>query len=229
MKKIAISQSNYIPWKGYFDLIGRVDEFVLYDDMQFTKNDWRNRNMIKTPRGTEWISIPVGHNIRRRICDVELPDNQWRQKHWKTFEYNYSRAPHFQEVAALLAPIYLAGQHTHLSALNREVITTVCAYLGIRTKISSSRDYQLPAGKSERLAAICTQAGATEYISGPAAQDYLDKGVFDRGGIKVTWFSYEGYPEYPQLWGKFIHNVSVVDLLFNCGHEASRYMKLLSP
>ena len=229
MKRIAILQSNYIPWKGYFDLIAAVDEFILYDDMQFTKNDWRNRNKIKTPRGAEWISIPVGHDIRRRIRDVVLPNNNWRQKHWKKLESNYSRAAHFQEVATLLAPLYLQGHYTHLSALNRELIMTVCTYLGIKTKISNSWDYELPEGKSERLAAICTQAGGTEYISGPAAQDYIDDSVFGRSGIKITWFKYEAYPEYPQLWGKFVHNVSMLDLLFNCGHQSPRFMKLDTP
>ena len=115
------------------------------------------------------------------------------------------------------------------TALNRELIITVCAYLGIKTKISNSWDYQLPEGKSERLVAICAQAGGTEYLSGPAAQDYIDGGVFDRSGIKLTWINYDGYPEYPQLWGEFAHNVSVVDLLFNCGHLAPRYMKHVSP
>ena len=229
MKKIAISQSDYIPWKGYFDMIAAVDEFILYDDMQFTKNDWRNRNKVKTPRGSEWISIPVGSNIRRRIRDVELPLGNWRLKHWKTFESNYSRAPHFQEVASWLAPFYLHDQSTHLSSLNRELIIAVCTYLGITTKISNSWDYQLPEGKSERLVAICAQAGGTEYLSGPAAQDYIDGSVFDRSGLKVKWINYDGYSEYPQLWGKFAHNVSVVDLLFNCGRQAPRYMKYVSP
>ena len=104
VKKVAILQSNYIPWKGYFDLIAAVDEFILYDDVQFTKNDWRNRNKIKTPQGAQWLSIPVGQNISRRIRDVELPDTKWQLRHWKTIQSNYGRALYFEEVAAILSP-----------------------------------------------------------------------------------------------------------------------------
>jgi hypothetical protein len=228
MKKIAINQSNYIPWKGYFDLIASVDEFILYDDMQFTKNDWRNRNQIKTPRGVEWLSVPVGPAIHRRIRDVTLPDSLWQAKHWKTLDANYARAPYFREVAEWLRPLYLQARHTHLSALNRLLIETVCNYLGIKTRITNSWDYQLPEGRSERLAALCAQTGATEYISGPAAKAYLDEDLFKRAGLKVTWFDYGTYPEYPQLWDGFVQGVTVLDLLFNCGPEAPRYMHHLA-
>jgi hypothetical protein len=229
MKKVAIIQSNYIPWKGYFDIVAAVDEFILYDDMQFTKNDWRNRNRIKTPRGIEWISIPVGQNIGRRIRDVELPMTLWQKKHWKMLESNYRRAPHFEAVAALLEPFYLKRVHTRLSAVNRELIETVCAYLGITTKISDSWDYTLVGGKSERLADLCAQAGGTEYVSGPAARDYIEEPAFAERGIKLSWMDYAGYPEYPQLWGEFVHGVTILDLLFNCGKDAPRYMKHVRP
>lgn len=225
MKKIAILQSNYIPWKGYFDLIAAVDEFILYDDMQFTKNDWRNRNKIKTPKGLEWISIPVGKDIKRRIRDVELLDNGWNVKHWKMLYSNYRRADHFNEIAAWLEPIYLRHQYTNLSIFNREMIEAVCGYLGITTKITYSWDYTLGEGKTERLVSLCQQAGATEYISGPAAKDYLDEAMFNKENIKVDWIDYTGYQAYPQLWGAFEHGVSVLDLLFNCGTSARTYMK----
>ncbi|MGH9443847.1 MAG: WbqC family protein [Thermoanaerobaculia bacterium] len=224
-KRVAIVQSNYIPWKGYFDLIAAVDEFILFDDVQFTKNDWRNRNKIKTPRGAEWISVPVGQNIRRRIRDVELPTDAWQEKHWRALERNYRRAAHFAEVATALEPLFRQRRHRFLSALNRELIEAVCAYLGIRTRIRSSWDFELIEGKSERLVHLCAQAGAAEYISGPAARDYLDERPFAERGIRLTWFDYAGYPEYPQLWGEFVHGVTILDLLFNCGNEARRYMK----
>ncbi|ARP94344.1 WbqC family protein [Bordetella genomosp. 13] len=225
MKTVAILQSNYIPWKGYFDLIGAVDEFILYDDMQFTKNDWRNRNKIKTPKGVEWISIPVGAGITRRIRDVELPNAQWQEKHWKTLAANYSRAAHYREIADLLDPIYLRQRHTRLSDINRVLIEIICRYLGIATVIRNSWDYALGGGKTERLVDLCVQAGAKAYISGPAAKGYLQESLFSEAGIAVTWFDYTGYPEYPQLWGPFEHGVSVLDLLFNCGKDASRHMK----
>jgi hypothetical protein len=225
MKRIAIVQSNYIPWKGYFDLIAAVDEFILYDDMQFTKNDWRNRNKIKTPQGLAWLTVPVGQDINRRIRDVEIHSSAWQAKHWKTLRANYSRSPFFDEVAEWLDPVYNGKTHTNLSALNRELIEAVCGYLGISTQLSNSWDYVLGEGKTERLVDLCRQCGATEYISGPAASDYLDAEQFSAASIRLTWFDYSDYPEYAQLWGAFEHGVTVLDMLFNCGKDAVNYMK----
>ena len=227
MKKVAIVQSNYIPWKGYFDLIAAVDEFILYDDMQFTKNDWRNRNKIKTPQGVQWLSIPVGDCINRRIRDVSLSNRSWQKKHWKTLEANYRRGPHFDEIAAWLEPLYHIETYTHLSQLNRIFIEAICNYTGIKTVIRNSWDYTQIDGKTERLADLCAQAGGTEYISGPAAKDYLEESIFTNMNIKLTWVDYAGYPQYPQLWGEFTHGVTILDLLFNCGCQAHRYMKYL--
>lgn len=224
MKRIAILQSSYIPWKGYFDMIAAVDEFILYDDMQFTKNDWRNRNQIKTSQGVQWLTVPVGKDISRRIRDVTL-DARWQVKHWKSLESNYRRAPYFDEIAAWLKPLYIAESYTHLSQMNRCFIEAICNYLCIKTKITNSWDYILLDGKTERLVGLCTQAGGTEYISGPAAKDYVKESVFAEMGIKLTWFDYSGYPKYPQLWGEFAHGVTVLDLLFNCGTDAHRYMR----
>lgn len=225
MKKIAILQSNYIPWKGYFDLIAAVDEFILYDDMQFTKNDWRNRNKIKTPKGLEWLSIPVGSDISRKIREVALPENDWQAKHLKSLDINYGRAPYFDEIMGLIKPIYNNGNIKTLSAFNRALIECVCGYLNIKTKISYSWDYALGEGKSERLVNLCQQANAQLYVSGPAAKDYLDTQLFEQSSIKVEWFDYAGYQEYPQLWGAFEHGVTVLDMLFNCGSSARNYMK----
>jgi len=225
MKKVAILQSNYIPWKGYFDLIAAVDDFILYDDMQFTKNDWRNRNQIKTPSGAQWLTVPAGQDIRRRIRDVMLADSAWQRKHWTTLQNNYARAPYFKEVAEWLAPLYLSEVHDNLSALNRRLIVAICAYLGIRTRIHNSWDFTLVEGRTERLVSLCQQVGANEYLSGPAAKDYMDESLMANAGIKLTWFDYAGYPPYPQQWGEFTHHVSIVDLLFNCGPDAARYMR----
>lgn len=225
MKRVAVLQSNYVPWKGYFDLIAAVDEFILYDDAQFTKNDWRNRNRIKTPQGVQWLSVPVGQRIDRRIRDVVLDDPRWQASHWKTLECNYRRAPCFDEVAAWLAPIYLGQRHATLSDLNRTLIEAACAYLGIGTRITTSADYRLSEGRSQRVLDLCVQAGANEYLSGPAARDYLEEPLFAGRGIAVRWFAYDGYPEHPQLWGPFEHAVSIVDPLFNCGRDTRRYMK----
>jgi len=212
-------------------MIAAVDEFILYDTTQYTRRDWRNRNQIKTPQGVQWLSVPVKvkGQYHQLICETEIDGTNWAQMHWKAFVQNYRRAPHFDEVSVLFEPVYRQSKHTHLSILNRDLIEVICAYLGITTKISSSRDYRSIAGQSERLADFCVQAGATEYISGPLAKDYLDEKPFAERGIKLTWFDYEGYPEYPQLWGPFTHGVTILDLLFNCGRETCRYMRYVRP
>ncbi len=226
-KKIAIVQSNYIPWKGYFDMIAAVDEFILYDDMQYTRRDWRNRNQIKTPQGVQWLTVPVKvkGKYHQTIRETEIDGTDWAETHWKALAQNYRRAPHFEEIAAVFETFYLGHQYTHLSVLNRKLIEAVCAYLGITTKISHSWDYHLIDGKTERLADLCVQAKGTEYISGSAAKDYIDESIFAERGIKLAWFDYAGYPEYPQLWGVFTHGVTILDLLFNCGEDAPNYMK----
>lgn len=227
MKKIAILQSNYIPWKGYFDMIAAVDEFILYDDMQYTRRDWRNRNQIKTPQGVQWLTIPVKvkGKYHQTIRETEIEGVQWAKDHWKALSQNYRRAACFNEIAAWLEPFYLAEPQTYLSQVNRRFIEAICEYLGIRTTIRNSWDYPLSDGKSERLADLCVSAGGVEYISGPAAREYIDEAVFAQRGVKVTWFDYAGYAEYPQLWREFTHGVTILDLLFNCGKDAPRYMR----
>lgn len=139
MKRVAIVQSCYIPWKGYFDLIAAVDEFILYEDIQYTKRDWRSRNQIKTPQGVQWLTVPVKvkGKYHQTIRETEIDGVDWAEKHWKTIIQNYSRAPHFKEVAALFEPLYLNHQYTHLSALNRKLIEAACDYLGITTEITT--------------------------------------------------------------------------------------------
>lgn len=229
-KKIAIVQSNYIPWKGYFDMIASVDEFILYDDLQYTRRDWRNRNQIKTPQGVQWLTVPVKVKGKyyQTIRETEIDGTEWMEAHWKSLCQNYRRAPYFDEIANCFAPIYLQNRHTLLSSLNRQLIQTVCSYLGITTKISCSWDYQLIEGKTERLVDLCKQAGGSQYISGPAAKDYIQESVFADHGIKLSWFDYTGYPEYPQLWGEFVHGVTILDLLFNCGPNAGRFMRFIT-
>ncbi|MDO3435255.1 WbqC family protein [Rhizobium sp. CBN3] len=229
MKKVAIVQSNYIPWKGYFDMIAAVDEFILYDDMQYTRRDWRNRNQIKTPQGIQWLTVPVQVKGKyyQKIRETETEGTEWANAHWKSLIQNYRRAAHFEEIAAWLEPLYLNEPPSHLSPLNRQFIEAICNYLSIQTVISHSWDYTLVEGKTERLAALCAQAGGTEYVSGPAAKDYVDEEVFEERGIRLTWFDYADYPKYPQLWGEFVHGVTILDLLFNCGRDTRNYMRYL--
>jgi hypothetical protein len=230
MKKVAIVQSNYIPWKGYFDMLAAVDEFILFDDMQFTRRDWRNRNQIKTPQGLQWLTVPVlvKGKYHQKIRETEVDGADWASAHWKALLQNYRRAPHFPEIAEWLEPLYLENNFTHIYQLNRYFIEAICNYLSIETHITNSWDYSLLDGKTERLADLCLQAGGTEYISGPAAKDYIDEKVFSDLGIKLTWLDYAGYPNYPQLWGEFNHGVTILDLLFNCGKDSPQYMKYVT-
>ncbi len=225
-KTLAILQSNYIPWRGYFDIIAAVDEFILYDDVQFTKNDWRNRNQIRTKQGLSWLSVPVGQDIRRRIRDVAIPNPEWQEQHWARLVQNYRRAPHFKEVAAWLEPLYRNAVHANLSAMNRRFLEAILSYLGVHTTLTNSWDYRLDEGQTERLVSLCQQAGATEYMSGPTARDYLDAKQFEAAGITLRWFDYAGYPPYPQQGEGFLGNVTILDLLFNCGKDAPKYMHM---
>lgn len=225
VKRVAILQSNYIPWRGYFDIIASVDEFIFYDDVQYTTRDWRNRNRIKTPQGAQWLSVPVGDKVHRLIQDVTVSDPTCGRDHWKRLAANYTRAEHFRTVAAWLEPLY-AAPWTSLSGLNRQLIEAVCAYLGIGARFTNSRDYKAGGDRNERLIALCRASGADVYVSGPSAKSYLDEAAFAGAGVAVSWMDYSGYPEYRQLWGgDFLPDLSILDLLFNSGPEAGRFMK----
>jgi hypothetical protein len=171
MKKVAIVQSNYIPWKGYFDLIASVDEFIIYDDMQYTRRDWRNRNQIKTAQGVQWLTVPVlvKGRYHQSIRETEIDGHDWAELHWRALEQNYKRAPFFAEISAWLKPLYLFTSDSMLSIMNRRFIHAICDYLAIDTRISNSWDYTVVEGKSERLASLCEQAGGSVYVSGPSA------------------------------------------------------------
>lgn len=229
MKKVAILQSNYIPWKGYFDLIAAVDEFILYDDMQYTRRDWRNRNQIKTPHGLKWLTVPVEVKGKyyQSIKETQISGDKWIEEHLKALTLNYSKAPFFEEVFEWLMPIYTDQTPSDLSTLNLRLIVAICNYLEIATKITSSSDYFLPDGKTERLVGLCVQAGASEYISGPSAKNYIEPTLFSDANVKLSWFDYEGYSEYPQLWGPFEHGVTILDLLMNCGRSAKSSMRFV--
>jgi hypothetical protein len=227
-KTVAILQSNYIPWKGYFDLIRQADEFVLYDEVQYTRRDWRNRNRIKTPHGTQWLTIPVQvkGKYTQAIKDTRISEADWARVHWKALSCCYGSAPLFRACRETFESFYLGTPSEFLSDINRDLIERVCGLLGIRTRITQSMDYRAEAEeRSARLLEICLRAGATEYLSGPAARDYLDEQLFEQAGVGVRWMDYSGYPEYPQLHPPFEHAVSVLDLLFMTGPDAGRYLE----
>lgn len=231
MKRVAILQSCYIPWKGYFDLINSVDEFVLYDEVQYTRQDWRNRNRIKTASGTRWLTIPVTIDglYQQRIDETEIADPSWSSRHWDVIRQSYRRAPFFTEYAPEIEATYEScAAEPGLSAINRRLLETVSTLLGIATKVTWSTEYAASGSQTERVISLCGQAGATLYLSGPRGRDYLDESLFDGAGIELSYFDYEGYREYPQLYPPFEHTVTILDLLFNTGADAPGFMKSFS-
>ena len=226
-KKVAIVQSNYIPWKGYFDLINLVDEFILFDDMQYTKRDWRNRNRIKTANGVQWLTIPVEVKGKyfQKIKDTVVSNAAWNREHWNSIVHSYSRVRYFGKYKEMFEELYLGCTEKYLSRINHRFLVAICKLLSIETKITRSMDYRLAEGKTERLVDLCKQAGADEYISGPAAKGYIDEDMFEKEGISLSYMDYSGYPEYAQLFPLFEHAVSIIDLIFNEGPDAPEFMK----
>ena len=225
MKRVAISQSNYIPWQGYFDLIHDVDVFVFLDDVQFTKNDWRNRNKVKTPTGVQWLTIPVGDDLNRRICDVTLPDARWQSQHWKTLRQLYARAPFFGRYREFLEHVYLERRWATLSELNQALIQWVARdVLRMSTTFRSAGEFSATGRKQDRVMSLLEALEADVYVSGPAATAYLDVNRFTREGIELVWKEYSGYPEYRQFHPPFVHEVTILDLLFHTGPDAPYYV-----
>lgn len=226
MKRVAVLQSNYLPWKGYFDIIAAVDEFIVYDCVQYTKNDWRNRNQIKTAQGKTWLTVPVRQrSLEQTIEQTEVADAGCFRKHWTSFRQSYARAPYIDYCREGLEPLFqeLAGCRL-LGEANVRAIRTICGMLGIDTVIRSARDYDLAGDRNERLVGLCRQSGASVYLSGAAARAYLDETLFSDAGISVEWMRYDGYPEYGQPHPPFDHHVSVLDLLAATGPGAPRFM-----
>ena len=218
-KKIAISQSNYIPWKGYFDLIASVDVFVIYDDMQYTKNDWRNRNKIKTKNGTIWLTIPIETKgkLNQKIYQAKVSNDIWRKKHWASICQSYSKSPFFDLYKDELSLLYLDDDKKYLSEINYSFISFICRVLGIKTELLKSQDFNFYGDRSEKVLSICKVLEANSYVSGPAAKDYLNEDVFTSENISVEWMNYDGYSEYSQQHPSFEHFVSILDLIFNEG------------
>ncbi len=225
MKRVGVIQSNYLPWKGYFDIIHDVDEFVFYDDVQYTKNDWRNRNRIKTPSGLLWITVPVEKTISKPIDEVMIANSFWQFKQFKTLAQYYSRAPFFESFRPFLETLYLEKQWTSLSQLNQWVITTISReFLGLSTIFRSSREFALEGKRADRLLDLLRQAEADLYVSGPSARAYLDTMRFEKEGIRVVFKDYSSYPEYSQFYPPFEHRVTVLDLLFHTGAAAASFI-----
>jgi len=223
--RAVVLQSSYLPWKGYFDLIQGADVFIYYDEVKFTKNDWRNRNRICSKNGVHWLTIPVPPGaVHQKISEVRPTGSRWQEEHFKTLHHSYRPARFFGQIEPLLEEFYHARTWEFLSELNHHCTERIARLLGIPTPLLDSKNFQLEGGRVERLVSLLRQAGATEYLSGPSARDYLAgrEGLFAAAGIKLRFKSYAGYPEYPQLRAPFEHAVSILDVLANVELPACR-------
>lgn len=216
--KVVVLQSNYIPWKGYFDLINDADVFVYYDEVQYTKNDWRNRNKIYSANGEQWLTIPILKDaVKQKISEVKIMDNSWQQLHHKSIYYAYKKAPFFSQIEPLINEVYLEREWLSLVELDRYLIEKISNMIGIQTRFVDSKNYDLSGERVERLMNILIQLGATQYISGPSAKDYLSGSeyLFEQNKIELIYKDYSSYPQYKQMREPFLHSVSILDLLVN--------------
>ncbi len=229
MKKIAILQSNYIPWKGVFDMMSQVNCFIFFEDVQFTRRDWRTRNRIKTPNGLIWLSIPVKKANRddTKIYEVEISQEEnWQEKHYRAIFQNYKKAKFFDEYHFLIEEIYLKNKWQNLSEFNIFHNKLIANILGIKVDFINSKDLKTDGFKSDKLINICKKVDASHYLSGPSAKAYMDIDKFQKNNIEVEFINYNCYPVYSQLYQNFYHEVSILDVLFNCGNDSKNFIKI---
>ncbi|MCX7715860.1 MAG: WbqC family protein [Endomicrobia bacterium] len=216
--KVAIHQPQYLPWSGYFNKILQCDIFVFLDDVQYKKNEWQNRNRIKSVNGELWLTVPVHYKFGQKINEIEI-DNKifWRKNHLKTIKVNYNKSKFFTEFYPYIEKL-LNKEYKKLVEINIESINMVLSYLGIKKEIKLSSELKVEGEKTQRLINICKKLSADIYISGIGAKEYIVVEEFQKNNIKVIFQNYTT-PEYPQLFGSFIPNLSIIDMIFNVGRE----------
>lgn len=225
--RALVTQSNYIPWKGYFDNMALSDVFVTYDSVQFTKRDWRNRNQIKTPNGIVWLTIPVQvkGKFEQSVRETRVSDLDWSRKHLDSIRANYRQAAGYSEMKEWLEALYRNCNSEWLSEINSYFLKEITSFLGINIEFRSDSEFVISGDRTERLVSVCKQVSATEYMTGPAAKNYIDESKFEREGVKIVYSVYDGYATYDQIHGTFTHQVSILDLILNTGSRASDYLK----
>jgi len=225
---VVILQPSYIPWRGYFDQIRHADLFIFYDDVQYDKHGWRNRNQIKSPQGKQWLTIPVhstGVTQGIGIKDVKIDwSKPWQRNHLKALTISYNKAPYFKKYLPLLEQFY-SRRDESIADFTVETTVTLARELGIHhTRFLRASELEGITGqKTDRLIQILTKVGATHYVSGPAARDYIEQEKFEKAGISLEYIVYD-YAEYPQLYPPFDSNVTIMDLLFMTGDQALNYL-----
>ena len=226
MTVLAILQPGYLPWLGFFDQVWRSDVFIYYDDVQFDKHGWRNRNRIKSPHGPLWLTVPVLNSGRhgQKICDVEIDNRQpWARKHIASTAQNYARAHYLSHYLPQLEEL-LCQRWESLVELDIAVAGMLCDWFNIKRTIWRASTLSISGEQSTRLLNFCRHFGADRYLTGDSAQAYLDVGLFESQGVQVEWQSYQ-HPVYPQLHGEFMPYLSALDLLFNAGPQGERILK----
>lgn len=224
-KRIVVLQPSYIPWIGYFDQIIRSDIFVFYDNSQYTKNDWRNRNCIRTQKDRLWLTVPVKFgSLKTPICDVKIDQTKnWKKKHLKTLCQFYGKSKYFNEVYEILESNITATE-SNLSELNIKIIKDISSYLDITTKFYIASELGVAGSKNEFLINICNYFNIAKYLTGDSARSYLDLELFNEHGIEVEFQNYK-HPVYKQQSVEFIPYLSIIDLLFNYGKESTNIIK----
>jgi hypothetical protein len=219
---LVVLQPSYLPWLGYFDQIRRCDCFVFYDDVQYDKNGWRNRNRIKAVAGPVWLTVPVrtGGRMGQAINEVEIASTSpWAPKHLKTIGEAYAHAPHRAAYLPALADL-LDRQWERLADLDISLVRLMCGWFGLSRPMVRSSELGIGGDRNTRLLALCRHFGVDTYLSGNAAQAYLDEPMFASQGIRVEWQDFR-HPEYPQQHGPFVSHLSALDLVLNVGEECA--------
>ena len=215
---VAIHQPEHLPWIGFFEKMQRADLFVLLDDVQFSKGDFQNRNRVKGAGGVQWLTVPIVQKFPQQINEVEIAGDDWRDKHWRTVLSCYGRAPYFKTICPGLEELYRARSNK-LSDFNLNAIRLLARLLGIETKMVRSSELNVTGEKSDLVLNICREVGADAYYSGAMGSTYLQRETFAQAGIEIVFQQFV-HPTYQQLFMQsqgFVPNLSVLDLLFNCG------------
>ena len=220
---LAAHQPQYLPWLGYLHKIASADVFLILDDVQYKKNEWQNRNRIKSPEGWQWVTVPVTYRFPERIREVGIHrDSPWRRKHREALGSSYARTPHFDEVMAAVSFIWEDPRGWEwLWALNLRVIRAFLELGGIGTPLRLASEFSLPADPSRRLIEACRALEADTYLAGAGGADYMDLPAFEEARIEVRFQKFE-CPRYDQVFGEFIPNLSAIDYFFHRGPAASR-------
>jgi hypothetical protein len=228
---LAVLQPGYLPWLGFFDQVRRAEFFVYYDDVQFDKNGWRNRNRIKSPKGEpHWLTVPVRvATLNQRINETEIDNRQpWARKHVGTIKQFYAKAPFIKTYFPELEELLAGRRWEALVELDLAVVALLCRWLNLKPPTIRSSQLAIDGERSHRLVEFCRHFGAQRYLSGDAAQSYLDQQLFAERGVDVIWQNYQ-HPVYPQLHGTFLPYLSALDLVLNCGPDSPAILRGNNP